>query len=258
MQEGPPGRQAPRKLPACNECKRRKVRCSGGENCANCKRDGKKCAYSSPLIALSATERFVQNSATDCITNLCRRLGAAERTIDMIKKAWALHLPHVDLEAALRNLDQDHSVVGEGGANVGHDGLDMQPLAHASTMSTATQPSEASPAEASNAEDYEFDESHDFDNSTDGMGFLVAEPGKAGYMGPQSGVAAVKFLQSLRLYSPISSNSATSLDELDTNLPVASTSDMAKYMNDYFSIYHTAYPILHEGTFRARVSGMWR
>jgi transcriptional regulatory protein GAL4 len=46
------------------------------------------------------------------------------------------------------------------------------------------------------------------------------------------------------------------LDELDTNLPVASSADILKYMNDYFTIYHTAYPILHEGTFRARVSGM--
>lgn len=131
----------------------------------------------------------------------------------------------------------------------------MQPLAHASTLTQAPQPSEASPAEASNAEDYEFDESQDFDNTTDGMGFLVAEPGKAGYMGPQSGVAAVKFLQSLRLYSPLSNPSKTSLDEPDTSLPVASSSDIAKYMNDYFAIYHTAYPILHEGTFRARVSG---
>lgn len=173
----------------------------------------------------------------------------------MIKRAWTLHLPHVDLESALRSLDQDQSTLTSG-STAPQDRIDMQPLAHASTMTTVTQPSEASPAEASNAEDYEFDESQDFDNSTDGMGFLVAEPGKAGYMGPQSGVAAVKFLQSLRLYSPISSTSTTSLDELDSNLPVASSADMAKYMNDYFSIYHTAYPILHEGTFRARVSGM--
>lgn len=173
----------------------------------------------------------------------------------MIKRAWALHLPHVDLEVALKNLDQDQGQLSDG-TSVSHDGPDMQPLAHASTLNTTAQLSEASPAEASNAEDYEFDESQDFDNSTDGMGFLVAEPGKAGYMGPQSGVAAVKFLQSLRLYSPISSTSTASLDEPDTNLPVASSSDMAKYMNDYFSIYHTAYPILHEGTFRARVSGM--
>lgn len=171
-----------------------------------------------------------------------------------MKRAWALHLPNVDLEDALKSLDLHQNTV-PGSSTVSRDGIDMQPLAHAATMTPAAQPSEASPAEASNAEDYEFDESQNFDNTTDGMGFLVAEPGKAGYMGPQSGVAAVKFLQSLRLYSPISSTSTTSLDEADTNLPVASSADIAKYMNDYFAIYHTAYPILHEGTFRARVSG---
>lgn len=166
-----------------------------------------------------------------------------------------LHLPHVDLEAALNSIEQDQDPVSRSGADLSHESFDMQPLAHASTLNAEKRPCEASPAEASNAEDYEFDESQDFDNSTDGMGFLVAEPGKAGYMGPQSGVAAVKFLQSLRLYLPIPSSGTTSLDEPDTNLPVASSFNMAKYMNDYFCIYHTAYPILHEGTFRARVSG---
>jgi hypothetical protein len=174
----------------------------------------------------------------------------------MMKKAWALHLPNVNLEDALQNLDND-STTALATSGVGLNEPDIQPLAHASTMTPAQQPSEASPVEASNVEDYEFDESQDFDNTTDGMGFLIAEPGKAGYMGPQSGVAAVKFLQSLRLYSPISSTSTTLLDEPDTNLPVASSADIAKYMNDYFAIYHTAYPILHEGTFRARVSGVY-
>ena len=173
----------------------------------------------------------------------------------MMKKAWTIHLPNVNLEDVLQSTDGD-SIAALPSSNASYDGLDIQPLAHVSTMTPAQQPSEGSPAEASNAEDYEFDESQDFDNTTDGMGFLVAEPNKAGYMGPQSGVAAVKFLQSLRLHTPISSTSTTSLDEPDTNLPVASTADIAKYMNDYFAIYHTAYPVLHEGTFRARVSGM--
>lgn len=190
-----------------------------------------------------------------CYADHCRRLGAAERTIAIMKKAWALHLPNVDLEDVLQNLEND-STTAPATSRAGCNEPDIQPLAHASTMTPAQQHSEASPTEASNVEDYEFDESQDFDNTTDGMGFLIAEPGKAGYMGPQSGVAAVKFLQSLHLYSPISGTSTTSLDELDTNLPVASSADIANYMNDYFAIYHTAYPILHEGTFRARVSGM--
>lgn len=123
------------------------------------------------------------------------------------------------------------------------------------TMGPSEQP-ESSPAEYSNAEDYEFDESQDFDNSTDGMGFLVVEPRKAGYMGPRSGIAVLKFLQSLPLYMPINSISPLSLDDFsapDSSTP--STADISRYMDDYFSLYHTTYPTLHEGTFRARVSG---
>ncbi|KAH7081554.1 fungal-specific transcription factor domain-containing protein [Paraphoma chrysanthemicola] len=234
-------RQGHRKLPACDECKRRKVRCSGGDSCANCKRDGKSCAYSSPLIQLSATER---------------RLGAAERRIWTIERAWAINLPHLNLEDAINNLES-----GQNGSPIPtdpefHNDSNRQPQLSEAPVRPTDQPLEASPAEASNAEDFEFDESQDFDNTTDGMGFLVAEPGKAGYMGPQSGVAAVKFLQSLHLYAPFPSTNTTSLDASDTrNLPVASPTDIIRYMNDYFAIYHTAYPILHEGTFRARVSG---
>lgn len=115
---------------------------------------------------------------------------------------------------------------------------------------------DASPAEYSNAEDYEFDESQDFDNSTDGMGSLITEPGKVGYTGPQSGVAALKFLQTLHLHIPADCGRPLPLDEPDTlNTSEASPADVSRYITDYFTMYHTAYPILHEGTFRARVSG---
>lgn len=119
---------------------------------------------------------------------------------------------------------------------------------------------DTSPAEHSNAEDFEFDESHDFDNGIDGMGFLTTEPSKAGYTGPQSGIAALKFLQSLPLSMPISNmNEGDPLDyigeseDLDSQDPGGEEVD--RYTNDYFLLYHPAYPLLHEGTFRARVSG---
>lgn len=186
-----------------------------------------------------------------------RRLGAAERLIHLMEQAWAIHLPNVNLEDALQRLESGQMNSPGSTTAEKHEVNEIQPLISGSTAASTEQPPETSPAEASNAEDYEFDESQDFDNTTDGMGFLVAEPGKAGYMGPQSGVAAVKFLQSLHLYAPFPSTSMTSLDESDArSLPVASTADINRYMNDYFRIYHTAYPILHEGTFRARVSGI--
>ncbi|KAL4870662.1 hypothetical protein BDV12DRAFT_184287 [Aspergillus spectabilis] len=218
-----------RKTFACDECKRRKIRCSGDENCTNCMRDAKLCRYSSPSHQLS---------------KLQRRLQECERLINDMEKAWTAYMPSVDLQEALRTVRmQDDSVSAAPKKNKHHHDL---------THSTEQPPT--SVAEHSNAEDYEFDESQDFDNSTDGMGFLTIDPHKAGYTGPQSGVAALKFLQSLPLYIPLSSFiPASSLDDddiSDSGLP-RKQSEVARYLNDYFTFYHPAYPILHEGTFRA-------
>lgn len=169
-----------------------------------------------------------------------------------MERAWAVHLPEVKLQDAIQRLELG------GGDQASNQSpvtlteapeLSYRPVGH-------EQPTGSSPAEFSNAEDYEFDESQDFDNSTDGMGSLVMEPGKVGYTGPQSGVAALKFLQTLHLYIPIHGRMPFSLDEPDSrSIPEASPADIARYINDHFAIYHTAYPLLHEGTFRARVSG---
>ncbi|KAF2825041.1 hypothetical protein CC86DRAFT_50377 [Ophiobolus disseminans] len=199
--------------------------------------------------------------ATESCVHIARRWCSypppkAERRIQLIERAWAIHLPNFNLEDAIHNLESGQNDSPTQIISGPRQGSVVPPPVSEPMAQSVDQTSQTSPAEASNAEDFEFDESQNFDNTTDGMGFLVAEPGKAGYMGPQSGVAAVKFLQSLHLYAPFPSTNTTSLDEPDTrNLPVASSVDISRYMNDYFTIYHTAYPILHEGTFRARVSG---
>ncbi|KAL4763163.1 putative C6 transcription factor [Aspergillus foveolatus] len=222
-----------RKTFACDECKRRKIRCSGDENCLNCLRDAKACRYSSPSHQLSKLQRRVQ----DC-----------ERLINEMEQAWATYLPSVDLQEALRSVRQQDDSASVASKKIKHQ--------HELTHSTEQPPT--SVAEHSNAEDYEFDESQDFDNSTDGMGFLTIDPHKAGYTGPQSGVAALKFLQSLPLYIPLGSFiPASSLDDDDIcdSSPPRKQSEVARYLDAYFTFYHPAYPILHEGTFRARVSG---
>jgi hypothetical protein len=173
-----------------------------------------------------------------------------------MQRAWAIHLPDIKMDDAIQQL--------ESGTGNGPRHETPIPLAEPaetpempySLRPVANDPTDASPAEFSNAEDYEFDESQDFDNSTDGMGSLVLEPGKVGYTGPQSGVAALKFLQTLHLYIPADCARPLPLDEPDTrSTSEASSADIARYITDYFTIYHTAYPVLHEGTFRARVSG---
>lgn len=52
------------------------------------------------------------------------------------------------------------------------------------------------------------------------------------------------------------SESALSPDGIDALHPrEASSADIHRHLDAYFSIYHPAYPILHEATFRARVAG---
>ncbi|KJK62286.1 specific transcription factor domain protein [Aspergillus parasiticus SU-1] len=202
----------------------------------------------------------VQPSSKDCPSISCApgdehcsqvhpwRLQEYEQLRQDMEKAWRTYLPTVDLQEALRTVRESRQVAP---VNTSQDTkLSTEVEHHTEQLPTNF-------TEHSNAEDYEFDESQDFDNSIDGMGFLTADPHKAGYTGPQSGIAALKFLQSLPLYLPLNSvNTPSSLDEDD--FPAARSQSMAtvsRYIDDYFALYHPAYPILHEGTFRARISG---
>lgn len=186
------------------------------------------------------------------MTDSHRRLERAEQEIKLMRLAWACHLPNISIEDAIRTLkdSDDHLVPND--CFVSLPGS-PQPVP-INGLNGHTQ--ETSPAEFSNAEQYEFDESKEFDNTTDGMGSLVVEPSKAGYTGPQSGVAALKFLQALPLCIPTESGSPLSLDAPDASDATSATAaDVNRYIDHYFLIYHTAYPILHEATFRARVFG---
>ncbi|GAT24613.1 Zn(II)2Cys6 transcription factor [Aspergillus luchuensis] len=139
-----------------------------------------------------------------------RRLHELERLRADMERAWAIYLPSVDLQDALQTVRSQHDSI-----TAIQQGPQRQK--HLSEVTHATEQPPASFAEPSNAEDYEFDESQDFDNSTDGMGFLTVDPHKAGYTGPQSGIAALKFLQSLPLYLPLTSFSPLSCldDDMD-------------------------------------------
>lgn len=166
-----------------------------------------------------------------------------------MERAWAVYLPSVELQEALQTVRQQNDAGPTHGRQT-----------HLSEVTHATEQPPAISAEHSSAEDYEFDESQDVGNSTDGMGLLTVEPHKAGYMSPQSGTAALKFLHSLPLYLPLTSFSPTSsLDDDDQDAPSGAMqqrrAEVLRYLDDYFASYHPAYPILHEGTFRARVSG---
>lgn len=181
-----------------------------------------------------------------------RRLRESEEIRRDIEKAWKLYLPEVDLETALGNL---RSGLGE----VEDAVVDVTSIHQ--TSSTTDDGVGYSPTimtEHSNAEDYEFDESKDVERSIDGMVVLTADPHKAGYTGPQSGIAALKFLQSLPPFLSVA-NSSPLPDLEQTELASSSSQTLATtshYIDEYFSLYHPAYPILHQSTFRARVSGI--
>jgi transcriptional regulatory protein GAL4 len=236
------------------------------------------------LIAITALSLASEVSITSYGANLnglaytgflllARRLRESEAIRADMERAWKAYVPNVDLGTALDSLRLNstetedavqpatetipvpqarpragENLMGETevrlrpGSPVPEDGADQLP--------------EVS-VEHTNAEDYEFDESHDVERAIDGMASLTADPHKAGYTGPQSGIAALKFLQSLPPYLPITYASPLPGPD-DEEIPDPSTQTpaaIAHYIDEYFTLFHPAYPILHEGTFRARVSG---
>lgn len=178
-----------------------------------------------------------------------------------MEKAWRIYCPKVDLETAIRNLPKDpceleDACLTQFAAQVPDE--DTLRSRESPIADDVVQQPSSTTMEHSNADDFEFDESQDAERSIDGMAFLTADPHKAGYTGPQSGIAALKFLQSLPPYLPISYSSPLTASDEKENPEISSPTPAAinHYIDEYFSGYHPAYPTLHEGTFRARVSGM--
>ena len=106
-----------------------------------------------------------------------------------------------------------------------------------------------------NPEDFEFDESAEYGDAIDGMGFLTVDSSKSGYTGPQSGIAALNVLRSLPSAYALDSNSAATLESTHSGGLLRDHASADILIHDYFQIFHPAYPLLHEGTFRARASG---
>lgn len=236
-------RAAARRNIACDECKRRKVRCSAEPNCGNCVRDGKKCSYSSPVHRASALERKVRGY---------------EELIQSIQRAWLVHVPHVPLQHAIEAVDKTPA------GKVPSPSTQDSQLANATLLSSRTSlavgqspPSPESQHEhdLNNPEDFEFDESQDTSGTLDGMGFLTLNPLKIGYTGPQSGIAAMRLLRSLPSAYPIEETHEHPHSSLSALQQFEHARSTASLVDDYFQLFHPAYPMLHEGTFRARVSG---
>ncbi|KAG9571298.1 NAD(P)-binding protein, partial [Aureobasidium melanogenum] len=188
----------------------------------------------------------------DIITFL--RVKSYEDLVNNIKRAWSIHVPNVTLEDALAALDDEQSERNNS-QSVSHLPSSVNAALH--TEITDGQSASCPDSAQSDPGDYEFDESHDFDELIDGMGFLTAEPCRSGYTGPTSGVAALRLLRSLpsETYAaeePVPGHLGQS-PSIDASM--AEFVDVDALINDYFLFYHPAYPLLHEGLFRARLLG---
>ncbi|KAB2575277.1 Regulatory protein GAL4 [Lasiodiplodia theobromae] len=207
-----------RRNQACDECKRRKVRCNNLDPCRNCARDGKTCIYSSP----SHTIRILE-----------KRLSHYENLLRSVEMTWRRYVPDISLHEALRTMTPDTSQPASSPVLPDQSVIETEPL---------------------NADDLEFDESQGFSDLVDGMVSLTVDP--HGYMGTESGSAALKFLNELSASTPRSSSAGSSTGtETDTLAALTRPPELTRLLDDYFAHYHPAYPILHEPTFRAQISG---
>ncbi|KAH0045222.1 NAD(P)-binding protein, partial [Aureobasidium melanogenum] len=188
----------------------------------------------------------------DIITFL--RVKSYEDLVNNIKRAWSIHVPNVTLEDALAALDYQRP-----------ERTNSQSVSHLSSLVKAAlhtempddQSASCPDSAQSDPGDYEFDGSHDFDELIDGMGFLTAEPCRSGYTGPTSGVAALRLLRSppTETYAAEEPDSGQLGQSPSIDASMAEFVDVDALINDYFLLYHPAYPLLHEGLFRARVLG---
>ncbi|KAE8379816.1 fungal-specific transcription factor domain-containing protein [Aspergillus bertholletiae] len=244
---------------ACDNCKLRKVRCSGKLPCQLCQRSGASCQYNSPHGRLA---------------NAQRRLWQCQKRIALLEAAWHKYLPTTDLEVAIQGLNDLDPVDGGAARGVVEQGepspqgkslnyMHESPTLHSSLdLGTILEPAE----ESDNCESDQIDDGNlDWDESTeqpstnDGIGSLSANRRGIGYIGPQSGNALLKNLRYIHSHLfpalepasvPLHSPSPSTVED------VFGSSYLDRCIDWYFKLYNCAYPILHEGYFRAQRIGV--
>lgn len=195
------------------------------------------------------------------LIGLRRKIRRYESLLETIKRAWDIYVPQKSLEDALKSLD---GVEGVEPPSVPASTDPVRPWsAHTSAPSThavryvesPVSPESQNDPEPLNPEDFEFDESAEYGDAIDGMGFLTVDSYKSGYTGPQSGIAALNVLRSLPTTYALDANNGATLDSMYSAASLDDHASTDVLIGDYFRIFHPAYPLLHEGSFRARASG---
>jgi transcriptional regulatory protein GAL4 len=202
---------------------------------------------------------------------MIRQLRDARKQVQLLKAAWRRFVPHIDLAQAVHTVETQTT---PDSSTLVQEGFD-----HATTITAETPgPPEDGAGESSqniiapysNADQedekwdtLEWNEIRSLRISSDGIGSLTVDPKGSGYMGPQSGNSLLRYLQSIANFFPEADDAHDGdRDELGApglltaREPPSSHMFTQSCIDWYFKHFHSAYPILHEGYFRAQNMGV--
>lgn len=160
----------------------------------------------------------------------------------------------ISLEAALElaAAESQPMIVNASASHIDTDVLDTTVLAN----EASTSPQES---EYEGVDTLDWDETDDVAAAADGIGSLSMNTKGIGYMGPQSGNALLRKLQSISILYFTPYDDLTLQRSPEPGVPdhiIKSPQFINQCIDWYFRYYHCAYPILHEGHFRAQLMGM--
>ncbi|KAK0123818.1 lactose regulatory protein lac9 and GAL4-like protein [Cadophora gregata] len=238
-----PGEEAPRF--ACDECRIRKFKCTKElPSCAVCVRQGKQCIYSPKAERTPLTRS---------------NLTVAEDRIRQLEAAFAELHPDVDLDQLLETTS-DKPLRNSRPQNA----ETLQPE-DPDVKSRGFRRESASPgaeeALPQQADGFDWTEETTLSGLSDGMAALSIKPEGTGYLGATSSVMPLRALLSgdpgmtSSEKPPFGQPINTGGFEFPYLAPPLSGVSEQVFIDAYFCYYHTAYPFLHEATFRAQYSG---
>ncbi|KAG2421422.1 hypothetical protein HFD88_005397 [Aspergillus terreus] len=222
---------------ACDECRLRKSKCSKERpTCAQCKQLNKECNYS-PKITRSPLTR--------------QHLTYVEDRLQAFETALSRLFPGGDLDATVRSLlhDQDGPKPSSSKSSSRHS-------TPAKVDPDRTEPApEALPQQA---DGFDWTENKiTVGDLTDGMAALSIKPEGTGYFGASSSVVPLRALYKHGFDLNFPDQTRHLGPEgvpLKSQLLNSAPSGLVEqtFMDAFFLNYHTSYPFIHEGTFRAQ------
>lgn len=195
-----------------------------------------------------------------------RQLRDARKQVQLLKAAWRRFVPHIDLAQAVHTVETqttpDSTLVQEGFNHPAETQGSSQDNSSEITRTTITTASNID-TEDDKWDTLEWNEIRNLRISSDGIGSLTVDPKGSGYMGPQSGNALLRYLQSIANFFPNADETHDGDQDqlgiqglLTAREPPSSQMFAQSCIDWYFKHFHSAYPILHEGYFRAQNMGV--